>query len=62
MVSPFSAEILGLLKSHLDHLKASGISLEVIAKRGYRSILDKAELAKLGFSKVQQSPPVMCLY
>ncbi len=57
MAHPFSEEVPELLTQHLDHLKASSISVEVIKERGYRSVLGKAELAKVGFGKVQQRAP-----
>jgi len=47
----------GLLRNHLDHLKGSAISLELIQERGYRSILRKKQLADLGFSRAQQRTP-----
>ena len=34
----FSGEIPELWESHLDHLKKSGISVEVIKERGYKSV------------------------
>jgi hypothetical protein len=52
----FSSEVSTLLKGHLEHLKASAISIDVIKERGYRSILggrDK-ELERLGFGKGQR--------
>jgi hypothetical protein len=44
------------LQHHLDHLRASGISDEVIKERGYESVLGKKRLADLGFSSAQQRP------
>ncbi len=55
--SPFSVELPELLNSHLEHLKASAISTEIIRERGYRSILGKKHLADLGFSQAQQRTP-----
>ncbi len=55
--SPFSDEVPELLQKHLDHLKASAISTDVIRERGYESILGKKRLADLGFSKAQQRVP-----
>ena len=56
-VGPFSVECPNLLQCHLDHLRASGISDEVIKERGYESVLGKKQLADLGFSSVQQRVP-----
>ena len=51
----FSSEAPELLQRHLEHLReGSGLSLEVILERGYRSILGKKQLADAGFSKSQQ--------
>ncbi len=47
---PFSGECPNLLQHHLDHLRASGISDDVIRQRGYESVLGKKRLADLGFS------------
>lgn len=55
--APFSAEVPALLQHHLEHLKASGISNEVIHERGYRSVLGKTPLKEAGFSTRQQRPP-----
>lgn len=54
---PFSDEVPELLQKHLDHLKASAISIEVIRERGYRSVLGKKPLKDAGFSKAQQRAP-----
>ena len=54
---PSSSEVPQLLPTHLDHIRASAISLEVIQDRGYRSVLGKKHLADLGFSRVQQRTP-----
>ena len=35
---PFSNEVPELLQKHLNHLKASAISVDVIRERGYRSV------------------------
>ncbi|MDD4986533.1 MAG: DUF3854 domain-containing protein, partial [Dehalococcoidales bacterium] len=54
----FSDVIPGLLTEHFRHLdEGSGISTDVVGERGYRSILGKAELEKLGFSPAQQRAP-----
>jgi hypothetical protein len=42
-----------LEERHLQHLLSSGISLEVIKERGYRSTDGGAELLELGFSRDQ---------
>jgi len=55
--APFSEEIPGLLQSHLDHLKASGISPEVIKQRGYESVLGHKRLKALGFGSQQRHTP-----
>ena len=55
--SPFSPEIPGLLEKHLEHLKASAISIEVLRERGYCSVLGKSKLADLGFSPGQRRAP-----
>jgi hypothetical protein len=57
MPNPFSKEIPELLTAHLDHLKSSALSLEVIRERGYRSVLGKKELRDNGFSTSQQRTP-----
>ena len=57
MSDPFSAEIPELLNDHLEHLKASAISLGVIRERGYRTVFGHKELADLNFSKAQQRHP-----
>jgi len=54
---PFSDQCLNLLQHHLDHLRDSGISDEVIRERGYESVLGKKRLADLGFSSAQQRTP-----
>jgi hypothetical protein len=57
MKNTFSKEIPALLQEHLDHLKGSALSLEVVRERGYRSELNKAKLKEVGFSTVQQRIP-----
>ena len=55
MAHPFSDEMPELLQSHLDMLtKGSGISLDVIRERGYRSALDWKALNGLGFKGYQK--------
>jgi hypothetical protein len=54
----FSKAASNLLETHFEHLSTgSGISAEVILERGYESILGKANLVKLGFSRAQQHIP-----
>jgi len=49
-----SMEIPELLQTHFNHLhQGSGISMEVIEERGYKSVLAEVELIKLGFAKSQ---------
>lgn len=56
--SIFSDSIPELLTDHQCHLQeGSGIGTEVIQERGYKSLLGKSELEKLGFSRVQQRTP-----
>jgi hypothetical protein len=57
MADIFSTEIRELLANHLDHLKKSAISVEVIKERGYQSVLGKTALREAGFSKEQQRVP-----
>ena len=54
----FSETIPELMTDHLRHLsEGSGISVEVIKERGYRSPLGKVELEKLGFASSQRRAP-----
>lgn len=54
----FSEEVPQLLTGHLTHLKeVSGIGIDVIRERGYRSLLGKSELEKLGYTPAQQRTP-----
>jgi hypothetical protein len=59
MVDPVFSEIVPtLLTDHFRHInEGSGISPEVIKERGYRSILGKSELEKIGFTPAQQRSP-----
>ena len=41
---PFSSEVPELLEHHLEHLKASAISVDVVRDRGYQSVLGKARV------------------
>ena len=53
--SVFSEAVTNLLVTHFQHLsEGSGISIDVIRERGYRSVLGKSELEKLGFSSSQR--------
>ncbi|HEX3037139.1 MAG TPA: DUF3854 domain-containing protein [Thermodesulfobacteriota bacterium] len=59
---PFSQEVSELFLRHLDDLmKGSGISIEIVKERGYRSILGGKKLAEAGFSKAQQRTPGLLL-
>ncbi len=54
----FSEAIPDLLTTHYSHLtKSSSISPDVIKQRGYRSLLGKSELVKLGFTPAQRHVP-----
>ncbi len=56
--SVFSDAIPELLSEHFRHLtEGSGIGVDVIRERGYRSLLGKSELEKLGFTPAQQRSP-----
>ncbi|MFC1874627.1 DUF3854 domain-containing protein [Chloroflexota bacterium] len=56
--SVFSEAIPELLLDHLCHLnEESGISIDVIRERGYRSMLVNAELGKYGFASAQRRAP-----
>jgi hypothetical protein len=51
----FSEEVPILTLKHLDALRSgSGLSLNVIQERGYRSMTDKKQLADAGFAASQQ--------
>ncbi len=55
---PLAAELPGLLQRHYDSLRSdSGLSIEIIQERGYRSMLGRKELGDLGFTPAQQRPP-----
>ena len=47
----YSAEIPGLYQVHLQHLLSSGISIEVIKERGYKTVTTAKELKRLEFSQ-----------
>lgn len=51
-----SHEFKDLSQGHLDHLLSSGISVEVVRERGYRTVLGKLILQEAGFSPTQQRP------
>lgn len=54
----FAKECPSLLSHHFDQLHVgSGISVEVIKERGYKSVLGKAPLKEAGFSTRQQRAP-----
>jgi len=54
----FSDVIPELLTEHFHHLsEGSGISADAIRERGYRSIMGKADLKKVGFTPAQQRAP-----
>jgi len=54
----FSETLPELLNEHFHHLnEGSGISVDVIRERGYRSLLGKSELEKLGFTSSQRRSP-----
>jgi hypothetical protein len=56
--SVFSDAIPELLSEHFRHLtEGSGIGVDVIRERGYRSLLGKSELEKFGFTPAQQRAP-----
>src|SRR6266540_153403 len=58
----FAAEFPTLLQRHLDHLtQGSGLPLDIIRERGYRSILGKKQLADVGFAPSQQRPTGLLL-
>lgn len=50
-----------LLPHHEEQLRASGISIEVIVARGYRSASKGADLQRLGFSPKQARVPALLL-
>ena len=50
----FSTEVPHLLKEHFEHLRQSGISVDVIRERDYESILGMAKLKEIGFARLQQ--------
>ena len=56
--SVFSDVIPELLTEHFHHLsEGSGISADAIRERGYRSIMGKADLKKVGYTPAQQRAP-----
>lgn len=62
MAGPFSVEVPELLQSDFDALAVgSGLSLDVIRERGYRSVLGRAELANCGFKTYQRRYPGLLL-
>jgi hypothetical protein len=58
MTEAFSKEVPELLQSHLDHLRASKISIDIIKMRGYRTIYGSdSHLLEMGFTKKQCRRP-----
>jgi len=56
--SVFSEALPELLTEHFRHLnEGSGISVDVIRERGYRSVLGRQEMEKLCFSSSQRHTP-----
>ena len=54
----FTTEIPSLTQKHLDILReGSGLSIELIRERGYRTVLGAKQLADAGFAQSQQRPP-----
>lgn len=54
----FSEANPALLTEHLQHLRnGSGLTDEIIKERGYRSVIEKPELEKMGFSPSQLAIP-----
>ncbi|MCZ6866295.1 MAG: DUF3854 domain-containing protein [Chloroflexi bacterium] len=57
-VGGFAPQVPELLQDHFEALsKGSGLTIEVIRERGYRSVLGKQQLQDLGFSKSQARVP-----
>ena len=48
---------MSLAPQHAHLLESSAIAADVAAARGYRTVLDQAELAALGFSRAQRLAP-----
>ncbi len=44
-------------QNHVDVLTDRAVSQEIAAERGYRTVLDKAQLDRAGFSRSQKRPP-----
>jgi hypothetical protein len=61
MGEPFSSEFPHLLQHHLEQLRQSAISDEIIQERGYRSVLGTKELESLGFTTAQQRIPTLLI-
>ncbi len=56
----FSDAIPDLMSDHFRHLhEGSGLSVEVIRERGYKSVQSKAQLKDLGFATAQRRAPGM---
>jgi Domain of unknown function (DUF3854) len=57
---PFATDVPDLLQTHLDHLaNGSGLPLDVIRDRGYRSVLGRKELMDLGFGRTAPLPGLL---
>ncbi len=57
----YPKEVPTLLTHHFAQLVKSGISIEVIKQRGYRSVINKKELERMGFSDYQQRTPCVLI-
>jgi len=56
MNDKLSEDVGGLMQSHLDHLTASAIGVDVIMERGYYSVIGRTQFNGTGFSRYQQRP------
>ena len=57
-----SKEIPELLENHFRQLdEGSGITIDVVRERGYRSIFNKSELVGMGFGELQRRVPGMLI-
>ena len=58
----YSQKVPTLLDTHFQQLHhGSGISVDIIQERGFRSVVDKTELKKLGFADYQCQVPGMLI-
>lgn len=55
--NPTDTSLSHLLPQHVAMLRASAVSDEVAQERGYRSVIDRHELDRLGFRPYQQRVP-----